>query len=92
VIPSDTPGAQRQTGPAAGTSIEGGIMSTLQAKIFSYCTTNINPPGELQINAWLAENPEVEIVHTLQSESMVVHGNAIERNLSITLLYRKSAD
>jgi len=67
-------------------------MSTLQAKIFSYCTTNINPPGELQINAWLAENPEVEIVHTLQSESMVVHGNAIERNLSITLLYRKSAD
>lgn len=65
-------------------------MRAVEAKIFSYCTTNINPPGELQINAWLAENPDVEIVHVLQSESMVVHDNHIERNLSITVLYRQS--
>ena len=63
-------------------------MKPLKAKIFSYCTTNINPPEELQINAWLAENPDIEIVRMLQSESMVAHQNDIERNLSITLLYR----
>ena len=64
-------------------------MKPLQAKIFSYCTNNINPPGELQINAWLAENPAIEIVEMLQSESMVSHANGIERNLSITLIYRR---
>ncbi len=63
-------------------------MEPLQAKIFSYCTTNINPPGELQLNEWLAENPDIEIVHVLQSESMVAHGKTIERNLTVTLLYR----
>lgn len=63
-------------------------MEPLKAKIFSYCTTNINPPGELQLNQWLEENPEVEIVHVLQSESMIAHGEALERNLTITLLYR----
>ena len=63
-------------------------MEPLKAKIFSYCTTNINPPGELQINQWLEENPESEIVHVLQSESMVVHKAELERNLTITLLYR----
>ena len=63
-------------------------MKPLQAKIFSYCTTNINPPGELQLNLWLEENPDIEIVHVLQSESMAVHDKKLERNLSITLLYR----
>ena len=63
-------------------------MEPLQAKIFSYCTTNINPPGELQLNEWLEENPSIEIVQVLQSESMVVHDNQVERNLTITLLYR----
>ncbi len=66
-------------------------MRAIEAKIFSYCTTNINPPGELQINAWLAENRDIEIVNVLQSESMVIHKNRIERNLSITLLYRQAA-
>jgi hypothetical protein len=63
-------------------------MEPLKARIFSYCTTNINPPGELQINEWLEENPEIEIAHMLQSESMVVHDAELERNLTITLLYR----
>lgn len=63
-------------------------MEPLKAKIFSYCTTNINPPGELQINEWLEENPEIDIVHVLQSESMAVHGKELERNLTVTLLYR----
>ena len=63
-------------------------MEPLKSKIFSYCTTNINPPGELQLNQWLEDNPEIEIVHVLQSESMTVHKEKLERNLSITLLYR----
>ena len=63
-------------------------MEPLKSKIFSYCTTNINPPGELQLNQWLEENPEIKIVHVLQSESMTVHKEKLERNLSITLLYR----
>ena len=66
-------------------------MGEIKAKIFSDLTTNINPPGELQINAWLAEHPDIEIVHVLQSESMVTVENGIERNLSITLLYRQPA-
>jgi hypothetical protein len=65
------------------------MMGAIEAKIFSYCTTNINPPGELQMNAWLAENPDIEVLHVLQSESMVSVENRIERNLSITLLYRQ---
>jgi hypothetical protein len=64
------------------------LMKPLQAKIFSYCTTNINPPGELQLNEWLAENPDVEIVHALQSESIAVKKDELERNLTVTLLYR----
>lgn len=67
-------------------------MEAIKAKIFSDLTTNINPPGELQINVWLAEHPDIEIVHMLQSESMVVVENGIERNLSITLLYRQASD
>lgn len=64
-------------------------MSAIRAKIFSYCTTNINPPGELQINQWFKENPHIEIVDMLQSESMVTQENGIERNLTITLLWRQ---
>ena len=63
-------------------------MKPLKAKIFSYCTTNINPPGELQLNQWLEDNPAIEIVHILQSESMAVHEERFERNLTVTLLYR----
>ena len=63
-------------------------MEPLKAEIFSYCTTNINPPGELQLNQWLEQNPEIEIVQVLQSESMTVHKGKLERNLTITLLYR----
>ncbi|THB70191.1 MAG: hypothetical protein D6B25_20495 [Desulfobulbaceae bacterium] len=67
-------------------------MKPLKAKIFSYCTTNINPPGELQINQWLEENPEAEIFDVQQSESMAVHDGNLERNLTITLLYRLVED
>jgi hypothetical protein len=66
-------------------------MRAIKAKIFSHCTTNINSHGELQMNAWLADNPEIEIVHMLQSESMAAHDNRIEINLTITLLYRQPA-
>ena len=66
-------------------------MGEIKAKIFSDLTTNINPPGELQINAWLAEHPDIEIVHMLQSEAMVAVEGGIERNLSITLLYRQAS-
>ncbi len=64
-------------------------MKPLKAKIFTYFTLNINPPNELQINQWLAENPGIEIVHMSQSESMVEAKNEVERNLSITILYRE---
>ncbi len=63
-------------------------MKSLQAQIFSYCTTNINPPGEIQVNEWLAQNPDIEIVELSQSESMVAMENRIESNLTITVLYR----
>ena len=63
-------------------------MKPLKAKMFSYCTTNISPPGELQLNQWLEDNPEIEIVRVLQSESMAVHETNLERNLTVTLLYR----
>ena len=63
-------------------------MKPLKAKIFSYCTTNISIPVEMRLNLWLEENPEIEIVHVLQSESMSVHEEKIERNLTVTLLYR----
>ena len=63
-------------------------MKSLKARMFSYCNTNINPPGELQLNQWLEENPEIEIVDVPQSESMAVHNKKLERNLTVTLLYR----
>ena len=66
-------------------------MGTLKARIFSYCTTNINPPGELQINEWLSQNPDIEIVNVLQSESMTAKEGSVERNLTVTLLYQESA-
>lgn len=64
-------------------------MNAIKAKIFNHCTTNVNPHGELQINKWLADNPDIEIVKMLQSESMVSHDSGLELNLTITLLYRQ---
>ena len=58
-------------------------------KIFSYFTLNINPPNEIQINQWLADNGGIEIVDMLQSESMAVREGSVERNLSITIVYRE---
>jgi hypothetical protein len=43
----------------------------------------------LQINQWFKENPDLEIVDMLQSESMVAQENRVERNLTITLLFRQ---
>ena len=67
-------------------------MSAIKAKIFSHCTTNVNPHSELQINRWLADNPGIEIVKMVQSESMVSRDSGLELNLTITLLYRQMAD
>ncbi len=64
-------------------------MKPLKMKIFSYFTLNINPPNEIQINQWLEENPDIEIVDMLQSESMAARDDRIERNLSITIVYRE---
>ncbi len=65
-------------------------MKPIKAKIFTYFTMNINPPSEMQINNWVAENPGVEILHMSQSESMAVQERQVERNLSITIIYRES--
>lgn len=68
-------------------------MNAMKAKIFSYCTIDINPPNESQISGWLAEHPDITIVQVLQSEAMAaVEDNRFERNLTITLLYREPAD
>lgn len=64
-------------------------MKPLKTKIFTYFTLNINPPNEIQINEWLAKNPDIEIVEMLQSESMATKDGEIERNLSITFIYRE---
>ena len=64
-------------------------MKTLKVKIFKEFSRNINPPNELQINQWLEENPDIEVVEMLQSESMIpIEENTIERNLTITIVYR----
>ncbi|MCU0599545.1 MAG: hypothetical protein MUE70_09855 [Desulfobacterales bacterium] len=63
-------------------------MNPLKVKIFTYFSMNINPPNEIQINRWLAENPDIEVVDIVQSESMAVKTGEMERNLSITLVYR----
>jgi len=64
-------------------------MKPLKAKIFTYFTTNINPPNEIQINQWLEENPGIEVINLVQSESMVIKEGEIERNMSITIMYRE---
>ncbi len=63
-------------------------MKPLKVKIFTQFTLNVNPPNEIQINNWLAENSGIEIVQMSQSESMVVKENQVDRNLSITIMYR----
>jgi hypothetical protein len=66
-----------------------GHMKPLSVKVFSECTQNINLPNELKINEWLRTNPDLEIVHVVQSESMArVTERDIERNLTITIFYR----
>ena len=65
-------------------------MKPLKVKIFTYFTLNINPPNEIQMNQCLAENPDIEIVRMTQSESMATKEAQIERNLSITILYREA--
>ena len=65
-------------------------MKPLKVKIFTYFTLNINPPNEIQMNQWLADNPDIEIVQMTQSESMATKEGQIERNLSITILYREA--
>jgi hypothetical protein len=64
-------------------------MNPLKVKIFTYFSVNINPPNEIQINQWLKENPNIDIVDIVQSESMAVKADSMERNLSITILYRE---
>jgi hypothetical protein len=65
-------------------------MNPVKIKIFTYFTLNINPPNEIQINEWLAENPDIEIIDIAQSESMAVKSGEMERNLSITIAYREN--
>lgn len=65
-------------------------MKRIKTKIFTYFTMNINPPSDIQMNNWLAENPGIEIIQMTQSESMVVKEKQIERNLSVTIIYRES--
>jgi len=64
-------------------------MGPLKIKIFTYFTLNINPPNEIQINEWLEQNPDIEIIDMLQSESMAAKAGGMERNLSITIVYRE---
>jgi hypothetical protein len=64
-------------------------MNPLKVKIFTYFSMNINPPSEIQINQWFAANPDIEIVHIVQSESMATRADTMERNLSITIIYRE---
>lgn len=67
-------------------------MKPLKAKIFTHCTNNINMPNEVQVNEWLAENPGIDIVHMLQSESITTDEKGIQRNLTITVIYREPPD
>jgi len=63
-------------------------MDPLKIKVFTYFTLTISASCEVQLNKWLAKNPNIEIVNMLQSESMVSNKEQIERNMSITVLYR----
>ena len=66
-------------------------MSKLRVKIFNHCTTDIKPYNETQINAWLENNPDIELIKLVQSESMAaLSDNQVERNLTITVFYRES--
>ncbi len=64
-------------------------MNPLKIKIFTYFTLTISSSCEVQINKWLAENPNIEIVKMLQSESMAAKNDRLERNMSMTILYRE---
>ncbi len=64
-------------------------MKPLKTKIFTCFSLNINPPNEIQINRWLAGHPDIEIIDMLQSESMATRNGQVERNLSITIVYRE---
>lgn len=64
-------------------------MAPMKVKIFREFSKSIHPPTELQINAWLEENPDIEVVYMLQSESMTpIRENEVERNLTVTVFYR----
>jgi hypothetical protein len=64
-------------------------MKALKVKIFTDFTRNINASNQVRINQWLAEHPDIEILHILQTESMCVTGEEkIDRNLSISIFYR----
>ncbi len=65
-------------------------MKPLKAKVFTCFTMDISPPSEIQINEWLSSNPGIEIVDTVQSESMAVKDGRFERNLTITFLYHEA--
>lgn len=64
-------------------------MNPLKVKIFTYFSLNINPPNEIRINQWLTENTGIEIIDIVQSESMATRADTMERNLSITIVYRE---
>ncbi len=64
-------------------------MNPLKVKIFTYFTLTISSSCEVQVNKWLAENPNIEIVKMLQSESMAAKNDHLERNMSMTILYRE---
>ena len=64
-------------------------MNPLKIKVFTYFTLTISSSCEVQMNKWLADNPNIEIVNMLQSESMVSKKDQIERNMSMTVLYRE---
>jgi hypothetical protein len=64
-------------------------MNPLQVKIFTYFTLTISSSCEVQVNKWLTKNPNIEIVKMLQSESMAAKNDQLERNMSITILYRE---
>ena len=65
-------------------------MNPLKVKIFTYFTLTISSSCEVQVNKWLAENPNIEIVKILQSESMAAKNDHLERNMSVTILYREA--
>ncbi len=65
-------------------------MNPLRIKVFTYFTLTISSSCEIQMNKWLTENPNIEIVNMLQSESMAAKKDQIERNMSLTVLYRQT--